>query len=146
MHVRGQIRERLGVLLGSIDGLLDHVTFDLPGTVDETVLPWAYVWLGNETIQPITTGGKQARQVELFIDLLARDRSEITGRVEDIAARIELALAADKSLGGLVTDQVLNGYTLDRSDTSAGQASILRVRMEYGLTYLTNAGNASVAV
>jgi hypothetical protein len=141
MHLRGQIRARIGDKLKTIDGLQDHVTFDFPSTVDDRDLPWAFVWLGNEDIDPITQGAKQSRELQLYIDLIARDRSDVVERIEEIAARIEAEMHADKSIGGLVIHSFLRAYTLDRDET--GATLVLRFRLQYVLTYLTAAGNPS---
>jgi hypothetical protein len=145
VHVRGQIRAWLAVKLAAIDGLQDHLTLDFPQSVDEADLPWAHVWLGNENVAKITTAGKQERVLECFVDLLTADRADVLERAEEIAARVEAALV-DNTMGGLVIESTLIAYTLDRSETGAGQVTILRMRLEFSLRYLTAAGNPSVAV
>jgi hypothetical protein len=143
MHVRGQIRERVRVLLSNIDGLQDHVTIDYREVPDESEMPWAWVWVGNEDVIQRTLGAKQQRELDLSIDLIARDTQQLANRVEDIAALIETALAADRKLSGLAQDCSLRAYTVDRNDD--GSQPMMRLRLQYIVTYLTDTGLPTVA-
>lgn len=143
MHVRGQIRERVRGLLSGLDGLQDHVTIDAREVPDETEMPWAWVWVGNEDILPRTLGAKQQRELDLSIDLIARDTQQLADRVEDIAAAVEVAMASDRKLSGLAQDSSLRAYTIDRNDE--GAQPMLRLRLQYVVTYLTQTGIPTVA-
>jgi len=144
MHVRGQIRERVRVLLSAIPGLQDHVTIDAREVPDEADMPWAWVWVGNEDIIPRTLGAKQQRELDLSIDLIARDTQQLADRVEDIAAAIETVMASDRKLSNLAQDSTLRAYTIDRNND--GSQPMLRLRLQYVVTYLTETGLPNVAV
>lgn len=144
MHVRGQIRERVRVLLSAIDGLQDHVTIDSREIPAEGELPWAWVWVGNEDVAPRTLGAKQQRELDLSIDLIARDTVQLADRVEDIAAAIEVALAADRKLSGLAQDTSLRAYTIERENE--GSQPMMRLRLQYLVTYVTATGVPDTAL
>lgn len=149
MHVRGQIRDRVAAILAGIEGLQDHVTVDAREVPDEAELPWAWVWVGNEDIAPRTLGGglsaaKLQRELELSIDLIARDTSQLATRVEDIAAAIETRMANDRRLGNLAQDSYLRAYTIDRDNE--GSQPMMRLRLQYVVVYVTETGRPTVAL
>jgi len=144
MHVRGQIRERVRVLLSAIPGLQDHVTIDARDVPDQAEMPWAWVWIGNEDVTTRTLGAKQQRELELSIDLIARDVREVATQAEDIAAEIETAMAADRRLGDLAQDSYLRAYTIDRDNE--GNQPMMRLRLQYVVVYVTETGRPTVAL
>lgn len=149
MHVRTQIRDRVRETLSGIPDLEDHVTIDVKEIPDEADLPWAWVWIGNEDITVRTLGSgnsgpKQQREVDLSIDLIARDTQQLNDRVEAIAAEIEARMDADRRLNNLAQHSYLRAYTIDRD--SAGTQPLLRLRMQYVVIYVTESGRPTVAL
>lgn len=145
MHVRGQIRARITTVLSAIPGLQDHVTIDWRDIPDQAEMPWAWVWIGNETITARTVSGKkQQRELELYIDLISRDIREVATQAESIAASIESALAADRTLGDLAKDCDLRAYTVDRDND--GSQPMMRLRLQYLITYMTAATDPETAL
>lgn len=149
MHVRSQIRDRVRTLLSAIPGLQDHVTIEAKEVPDEAELPWAWIWVGNEDVTTRTLGGgqfgpKQQREMELSIDLIARDTRQVAEIAENIAAEVEIAMAADRRLGNLAQDSYLRAYTIDRNDE--GGQPMLRLRLQYVVVYVTETGRPTVAL
>ena len=144
MHVRGQIRAQLAQILATIPGLEDHVTFDMPDTVDEVDLPWCFLWLGDEDINMVTIDGRQERITDLFLDFIGRDRSDVTQRIEEYAAAAESLLQSNATLGGLISQSQLRAYHLTRDENGAN--TYLQFRVQYLITYRTMVGAPTVAV
>ena len=138
MHVRGQIRARLFETLRTVEGLVGGVVHDFPEVVQETDLPIAYLWIGPEDVQPITLGGLQEREAQVFVDVIGLDNSEQIERLDEILARIETRVAADQTLGGLVQACTLRAVAVDRED-GGGQAT-LRYRVQFDTQYRTLTG------
>lgn len=148
MHVRSQIRQWVATLLSAIPGLQDHVTIDSRDVPNEADMPWAWVWIGNEDVTTRTLSGqhgpKQQRELDLSIDLIVRDVYDVAEKAEDIAAEIEIAMAADRRLGNLAQDSYLRAYTIDRDNE--GNQPMLRLRLQYVVVYVTETGRPTVAL
>lgn len=122
---------------------------DMPEVIDDKMLPYAFVWLGNEDIAATSLGtpshgSRLDRDLQIFVDLIARDGKRETERVEELAGRIETALSVDATLGGLVRYQLLRAYTFDRDDS--GGSWLIRLRMQFDASYSTETGRPTVAV
>lgn len=147
-HVRGQIREWLRQQLNGIDGLQGFVVIDAQEIPEDLELPWAHVAVGDEDIQAITLGGrdgrKLSREAQVTVDLFHRDESEPLIRAEGYCAAIEARLGADPRMGGLVKNSELRAYTVTHSDE--GSQPIVRVRMQWLVTYWTYERDATVPV
>ncbi len=128
-------------LLANIPGLENHIVFDEAKIVAESDAPWCYVWLSDEDIQSITIGEKpkKERSTSLQVDLLGRDRFEVTQQCEGIGAQIEDRIDSDPKLGGLLKSNTLRGIKIERSN----EAPIQRYRMTYNVIYWTEAGTAT---
>lgn len=144
MHVRGQIRAYVAERLSAVPGLQDHVTIDSREVPNEAEMPWAWIWIGNEDVTVRTLGAKQQRELELSIDLIARDVREVATQAEDIATEIETAMAADRRLGNLAQDSYLRAYTIDRDNE--GSQPMMRLRLQYVVVYVTETGRPTVAL
>lgn len=146
MHVRGQIRAYVAAKLSAVPGLQDHVTIEARDVPDEAELPWALVSIGNENVTPFTLGPprKLEREADLNIDLIGRAPTDVASQVEDLAAQVETLLAEDESFGGLATDTRLVALTVDRVDDAA--QPLLRLRLQYLITYQTASGAPTVAL
>lgn len=147
-HVRGQIREWLRVQLGLIDGLQGFVVLDSQEIPEDLDLPWALVSIGDEDIQPITLGDqrgrKLSREVQVTVDLFHRDKTEPLILAERHCAAIEARIGTDPRMGGLVKNSELRAYTVTHSDE--GSQPIVRVRMQWLVTYWTYERDATVPV
>lgn len=146
MHVRGQIRAYVAARLAAVEGLQEHITIEARDVPDETELPWALVSIGNEAIAGFTLGPprKLEREADLNIDLIGRDRSDVIRQIEDIAAEVETLMAADERMGGLAQGSSLVGLTIERID--GGSQPMMRLRLQYLITYLTASGAPTVAL
>ncbi len=145
-HVRGQIREYVRAQIEAIDGLAGFVVFDSTDVPDDLEIPWAFVWIGDENVEAFTLGGpggrKLSREVELTVDLFHRAKSEALALAEDYCAQIEAKIAAYPQMGGLVKSTDLRAYTIARSEE--GSQPIVRVRMQWIVTYWTQERDATV--
>lgn len=143
-HARNLIREAVRTLLSGIDGLQDHIVFDDAKIMLDEALPWCYVWLSDELIDPITVGAapKKKRQMQMHFDLIGRDRFDVAQQCEAIGVQIENRIDGDHTLGEIVRDARLAGITIERSTDSP----IQRYRMTYNVIYWTVAGTASATV
>jgi hypothetical protein len=146
VHVRGQIRAYVAARLAAVPGLQDHITLEARDVPNEAELPWALVSIGNENVSAYTLGNprKLEREAELNIDLIGRDRADVARQIEDIAAEVETLLAADESMGGLAQSSGLVALTVDRIE--GGSQPMLRLRLQYQITYQTASGAPTVAL
>lgn len=151
MHVRSQIRAYVAAKLTAIDGLQDHITIEAADIPDEAELPWALVSIGDEAITGHTIGGltraaRLAREATMTVDVVGRDRLDVVGKVEDIAADIERLLATDPLLGGLAKASELRALTVERVRRVEGSQPTIALRLQYLITYMTAADDPRTAL
>lgn len=147
-HVRAQIREWLRAQLESIDGLQGFVVLDWQDIPEDPDLPWALVSIGDEDVQAITLGDqrgrKLSRELQVSVDIFHRDKTEPLILAEGYCAAIEARIGADPRMGGLVKNSELRAYTIAHSDE--GSQPIVRIRMQWLVTYQTYERDATVPV
>lgn len=149
MHVRGQLRAAAKADLILVAGLdADHVFFDSDEMLQQSDLPAACVWMGDEEIEHESLGGASGamlkRTVIMNVDIIHRARADALLAAEDIAAAIEAKIAVSTGILALARSWFPQGITITRDD--AGSLPIVRLRMQWLVTYATNERDPTVAI
>lgn len=137
-HVRQQIRD---AAVNALDSLTTTSTRCYGGRprsrpLQEADLPALLVYTNEEESEPVsgTLGQRRiARAVQLVVHGYARGTGDIDGTLDTIAKEVEVALAADPTLGGLCKDLYLTS-TAKESDPEAAQPTfevVLTFTAEY---------------
>ena len=140
MHASDVVLQAFVALLQDIDGLQDHVVTDEEKIAKDSDLPWAWINAGDENLTAETLSAKKTRELGVNVDLLARGRYQAVQTANDLAAKSEDRIDADRTLGGVVGNAVLQTITRETTDVAA------HVRLIYLVTFWTRAGAASTPV
>jgi hypothetical protein len=142
MHASDVVLQAFRSALEAIPGLEDHVVVDEEKIAEVEDLPWCWISLGDEDVNGETLNGKKTRGVFINADVLVAARYAAIQASNDIAAKIEDRIDADRTLGSLVGNAALQNIVRSRND----DASVARVRLTFLVTYWTRAGAAETPV
>jgi hypothetical protein len=135
-HVREQIRDAAVTACTGLTTTTTHVYPERLYQLRATDLPGLRIYCGAEQVEPDRLGAVhgQSRDMELIVEGIARATADLDETLDDIAAEVEAALAADVTLGGKCKFLHLAGIDdpeqSDETDQPAGLVR-LKFRVQY---------------
>lgn len=134
-HARQSIREAVITLLSGIAG----VTLERSRVYPMVTLPVISVYANGEVSESenesMPSPLRYSRRLQLQVDIAVEAVTGFDDTVDDYAAQVEAALAADVTLGGTATDSVLTRTTIDMD--GSGDKPIAIARLQYEVWYRT---------
>jgi hypothetical protein len=134
-HVRQQIRERVRDDLAALASLPDRVFLSRSYPTAEAQLPCALIYAQAEEVEFLDVAGRQARQLSLIVEIVARQGDSADTVVDQVCAEVEAAIAADYTLGGVAKGANLAGAEFGRA---AGSAPVHWARLRFVVVYHTS--------
>lgn len=147
-HVRTQIRGAAATALTGLTTTGARVFKSRIRPADDDELPCLLVYCDDERdIEKTTAGnpGRLSRPLELIIKGLAKKTAALDDELDKIALEVEVAIAANVTLGGLVREGAWLrdiGVTMNEEmETPCGE-----IVMVFSATYSTNSNAPEVAL
>lgn len=147
-HARTQIRTAAAAALTGLATTGAKVFKSRFRPTDDDELPCMLVYFDDERgIEKTTTGnpGRLSRPGELVVKGLAKKSDALDDELDQIAAEVEVAIAANVTLGGLVREGVwltdINVTMNEEMETPCGE-----IVMIFAATYSTNSNAPEVAL
>lgn len=137
-HVRQQIRAAVASLLLPVGNVFATRAYPLA----ESELPAILVYSGDETIEADMT--VLERTMQLVIDVRAQETSALEHVLDDLTAAIEIAIAADPTLGGLVYHCL--PASISTSRLTDGAQPVGRALLVFEVHYRTTADDPQTAI
>ena len=137
-HVRQQIREAVVVLVTSLTTTGANVFDSRIRPLEQSKLPCLLVYAQNEEVEYLTmTLGtrRQDRRLEIIVEGVAQDLTQIEDTLDTIAKEVETAIAGDVTLGGLAKETRLEDTEL--SIDGQCEKPLGRVQMTFTVDYQT---------
>lgn len=101
-HARTQIRDALVTRVTGLTTTGANVFANRYFMFDDATLPGLRVYASSESVQGEYIGGRQNRRVEFTVEAVAKANSDLEDTLDQIALEIEVAIATEQTLGGLV--------------------------------------------
>ena len=146
-HVRKQIRDAVATALMGLSKTRSNVftsrLYEL--TIDD--LPGLRIYTDEELeVEALTIGNpvEQRRFLTLIIDGIEQANVKLDDTLDEIAEQVEIAMAADVTLGGLVVGMALESTEIELSDGSAQPIGV--IKLTYSIEYLVNSNAPNVAL
>jgi hypothetical protein len=107
-HIRQQIRTALAARLAGLSTTGANVFMSRNYAFDETELPGLSIKNGSEESQVITLShpAEQSRDYLVIVEARAKNNSNLDDVLDQICKEVEVAIAADDTLSGLVSGGV----------------------------------------
>jgi len=147
-HVRTQIRAAAVALATGLTTTGANVFESRRIGLQETSLPCWIVRTEGEDHSPDGRAGSEIeRDLELVFEGYTLDASGNDGQdtIDVMLSELEIAIDADRKLGGLLNDSRLIAIEPDTGDEDASQV-IAGVRITYMAKYITNRGDPETAI
>ena len=138
-HARQQIREAVGTALASLTTTGANVFESRVYELAQDDLPALRIYTNSEgDIEGLQLGDpiQQRRNLELVVEGVARATSDMDDTLDDIAEEVEVALAADITLGGLVHSVYIDNTEIEMS--AEGDQPVGVARMTFAVDYTVN--------
>lgn len=137
-HVRTQIRDKVVDLLDNLTTTGTRCYAARPRTRPLRTLPALIVYTNGEEIN-ITAGQRGSRRLERPLDLVVEgyvaETSDPDKTLDKINAEVEVAMAADPTLGGLAKDLYIQ--RLDKEQEDDAEKPTWVIRMNFYCEYHT---------
>lgn len=145
-HLRTQIRNALAAQLTGLASTASRVSTTQFYPVAPSSLPCLLIVTEDENIEAASIGWPPvlARELRARVVALASGTSGHEDALDQIAAEVEVALAADRTLGGLVKSAQLVG--LRPSFDAESERPVGRMEMLYLFTYWAIEGSPQTAL
>lgn len=144
IHGRAQIRDAVVNAVRSVPELAGNKTTTdrtrdwQPSGVDHGKLPAAVVFTRQETARRNTVDRNWARELTLTVAIYAQAADDLDDVVDEIAAKVEMAVLSDANLSALVSDVLLSGTTIGLAE---GSQPLGVCQIEFTILYLTSVDN-----
>jgi hypothetical protein len=142
-HIRTGIRSNVVDVLDNVRPLSGRVHATRLRPFAQAELPRVCVYTMDETSVADGTGRALLRQVTVVVDIIVKGNDSIDNAVDDIAVKVEAAMAADRSRGGLAFDTLLTSTRL--SVNKEGEEKTGHGVLTYVVTYRTSRSNSEVS-
>lgn len=147
-HVREQIRKAAASALTGLTTTGTRVFVNRRRPVGDADLPCLLVYCGDEpNIEGMTAGKPKRlqRDLKLIVKGLVKSGTALDDTLDDIAAEVETAIAANLTLGGLVKEGLwlrsIEAGETDELETPAGT-----IVMAFDAGYATNSNTPEIAL
>jgi hypothetical protein len=133
-HIRQQIREEFGTTLTGLTTTGSNVFESRVYPLENASLPALIIYTKSETSEPIVIGTQRlmSRELSVVVEGYAKATSNFDDTIDTISKEVEAAIAADRTLNGLVKDTYLESTEIEFN--SEGEKPLGYV----SLTFLTN--------
>lgn len=145
-HVRQQIREQVVTTVTGLTTTGSNVYDTRVYPLDDGSLPALSVYATDEVIDEDHTeiGSEQQRELQVVIEGRCKDTTQIEDTLDLIAKEVEVAVSADRSLGGLAYDCRLQRTELSVDDEAEQPLGLMR--MEWRVWYRVTATDPETAL
>lgn len=147
-HARTQIRNAAGAILTGLATTGANVFVNRRRPVGNANLPCLLVYCDDEpNIEKMTAGKPKRlqRDLKLIVKGLVKSGDALEDTLDDIAKEVEVAIAADLTLGGLVKLGVwLDSIETDETDELEKPAGV--IVMTFSAIYSTNSNAPEIAL
>lgn len=143
-HVKQLIREAAAAALTGLTTSGARVFKSRLTPLAESELPALRITTNDEQVVPASVGGLRDRTLELNVECVARQSASLDDLLNTMEKEVEMALAANYTLGGLVKSVELTGSKVEmsaESDMPTGQAI-----MSFEVNYFTNSDAPDVSI
>jgi len=115
-HKRKQIRDAVVVTLGGLSTTGANVFPGLARALSSAQHPAIGILTDSETPEYMTFGGPRGinRELEITVVVCHKSATVLEDIIDQVAKEVEIAMAADLTLGGLLVDLLYNGFVLNR--------------------------------
>lgn len=141
-HVRHQIRDHVATLLSATTELSGRVFASRVHPVDN--FPGALVYTLEETSEIVAAPFVLQRELSLEIVAYVKVSDTVDDDLDDLAAVIEAALAADPKLGGLAKTSFVNASAIEL--TGDGEKDVGTLTLTFVVVYMTAAATPQTAL
>ena len=139
-HVRQQIREAVAVIVTSLTTTGANVFQSRVYNVQASELPCLLVYTKDESVGPEQgTMLAMQRSLTLTIEGKAKATADLDDTLDDIAKEVEIAVAADITIGALAHSIFLESTLIELSGD--GDQPIGNVSLNYIVNYMTPFGD-----
>jgi len=145
LHLRIQVRDYVIALLTGLTTSADRVSKTSPYLHELSELPCLIVRLGYEAIEMEHSLGSLNRTPMLIITAKTADAADPEGALGIMLTEVEVKMATDTGLGGLVDLATLASIS-DMDTEAEGASPISKQDISYQLNYLTNEGAPDVPI
>jgi hypothetical protein len=145
-HARKQIRDAVKATLLGLSVTGSRVYIGRARPLGENHPPTILIYSPLETARRENQDGELERLLSLFVEIRLVSTDAPDDALDAIALDVEAAMAADRRLGGLLTDMQLIGteQAVERGEQQQGGRIAGGLRLEYRATYSTLEGHPSV--
>jgi hypothetical protein len=147
-HVRQQIRQAAASVLTGLTSTGPRVFKSRIYALDETELPALRIYTNNEDVEAtgntIGVGAILDRTLNLTVEAVAKANANLDDALDTMTKEVEMALAANYTLNGLVKSVDLTGIDIELSaeaEKPTGQATI-----KFRVNYFTDAGAPDISI
>lgn len=142
MHLRQQIREAAASIVGNLSTTSTRVFQSRVYNVQESELPCLLIMTNDEAVDiENSLLEAPARLLQLTVEGKAQATSDLDDTLDDVAEEVEVAMAADITMGGLTENVYLDGTSIQL--TGEGDQPIGSVILNYIVSYRTPFGDPS---
>jgi len=144
-HLRQQIRERLGTVLGSLTTTGSNVFESRVYPLETANLPALLIYTKSETAEPIVIGTNRLleRNLSVAIECYVKATSNFDDTVDKICKEIETAIAADPTLNNLAKDTFLESTEIEYN--AEGEKPVGYVTLTFNVNYFNQEQAPDVA-
>lgn len=140
-HIRKQIRDSLKALLSSVPDIGGNIIYDDPNSINGLKLPVLAIHTAGERVENLTIGVPRLQQRTLQLDLmvLVKQMTDLQDKLDEVAHNIEVQLASNIDLNGLIMYHSLNNIQFEFNDDT--DKYIGSLKMEYDFIYQSYEGS-----
>jgi hypothetical protein len=134
-HLRQQIRERVGTLLTGLTTTGGRVYQSRVYPVAAANLPGLTLYTAEESAEIMTLGSprRSERTLSLIVEARAKATTNLDDTLDTICKEVEIAMAADPTLNGLVNDHHLARTSIELA--GEGEQPVGVATMEFTIMY-----------
>lgn len=144
-HLRQQIRERLGTVLGSLTTTGSNVFESRVYPLETANLPSLLIYTKSETAEPIVIGTNRLleRNLSVAIECYVKATSNFDDSVDTICKEVETAIAADPTLNNLAKDTFLESTEIEYN--AEGEKPVGYATLTFNVNYFNQEQAPDVA-
>jgi hypothetical protein len=146
MHVRQQIREHVGTILSGLTSTGNRVYQSRVWPLNADTLPALLVYTTTESSDTDTMGPTLTlnRELVLIVEGYVRDITVYDDKIDTISSEVEVAMAADRTLGGKAKFSYLSGTEINYN--GEGDQPMGIVSLQFTIQYRTAVNDPDTGV
>lgn len=141
-HVREQIRNAFASALSGLAGGRVYTSRVYP----VEVLPAIGIFANSETstADTVILAARMNREVDVVVEIAHEAVADVDSEIDDVAAAVETAIAANPTLSGVAVDATLTNTSI--SIDGEGEIPLAFARLNYRVWYRTTAADPTTAI